>query len=64
MNTQEKTAAIRTILVNHEDNRAAVSAVAISAGLNPYVVEAMNEAFKADLEKVFATAAGPGIKKD
>ena len=55
MTTQEKTSAIQKIVKNHQDNVAAAQAANVSPGLNPLVIEAMNNAFKADLEKVFAT---------
>jgi hypothetical protein len=54
MTTQEKTAAIKKIVRNHEDNMAAKQAANISAGLEELVIQAMNDAFKADLEEVFA----------
>jgi hypothetical protein len=54
MTTQQKTAAIRTILTNHDDNVAAVRAANVSAGLEPYVIEAMNTALKEDLVLIFA----------
>jgi hypothetical protein len=55
MTTQEKTSAIQKIVKNHEDNVAAAQAANVGPGLNPLVIEAMNNAFKTDLEKVFAT---------
>jgi hypothetical protein len=58
MTTQEKTAAIQKILTNHQDNLTAKEAANVSAGLNALVIEAMNNAFKADLERIFATKAG------
>jgi hypothetical protein len=54
MTTQQKTAAIRTILTNHDDNVAAVRATNVNAGLEPYVIEAMNTALKDDLVLIFA----------
>jgi hypothetical protein len=61
MTTQEKTAAIQKIATNHQDNVAAAHAANVSAGLNPLVIEAMNDAFKADLQIVFALkSAAPG----
>jgi hypothetical protein len=57
MTTQEKTAAIQKIAANQKDNRDAVTAASLQAGLNALVVEAMNEAFKADLVAVFALKA-------
>jgi hypothetical protein len=54
MTTQQKTAAIQNIIANHQDNVNAANAAQVQPGLNPYVIEAMNSAFKADLEKVFA----------
>jgi hypothetical protein len=58
MTTQEKTAAIKKIIANHQDNVTAVAAANVQAGLSDLVVEAMNEAFKSDLEKqVFAASA-------
>ena len=56
MTTQEKTAAIQKIVTNHQDNRAAVAAASVHPGLNALVVEAMNDAFKADLAKVFLSS--------
>ncbi|HEY4281726.1 MAG TPA: hypothetical protein VGM62_01595 [Chthoniobacterales bacterium] len=53
MTTQEKTAAIQDIVKNHQDNVAAKEAANVGTGLDPLVIEAMNNAFKADLEKVF-----------
>lgn len=57
MTTQEKTAAIQNIAANQKDNRAAVTAASLQPGLDALVVEAMNEAFKADLVEVFALKA-------
>lgn len=57
MTTQEKTAAIQKIATNQKDNRAAVTAAGLQPGLDALVVEAMNEAFKADLVEVFALKA-------
>lgn len=55
MTTQEKSAAIKKIIANDQDNLTAVAAANVQAGLSDLVVEAMNEAFKSDLEKqVFA----------
>jgi hypothetical protein len=54
MTIQEKTAAIQKIVTNHQDNIAAKQAANISAGLNPLAIEAMNNAFIANLEAVFA----------
>lgn len=54
MTTQQKTDAIKKIAANHEDNRAAVQAAALHPGFSALIVEAMNEALKADLAKVFA----------
>ena len=54
MTTQEKTDAIQKIVANRKDNRAAAAAVGIEAELSDLVNEAMNNAFKADLESVFA----------
>ncbi len=54
MTTQQKTAAIRSILTNHEDNVAAVRAAKVSAGLDGIVIEAMNAALKDDLVLIFA----------
>jgi hypothetical protein len=54
MTTQEKTAAIQKIVTNHQDNRAAADAANVHPGLNDLVIEAMNNAFKADLGTVFA----------
>lgn len=53
MTTQQKTSAIQNIIANHQDNMSAANAAQIHPGLNPYVIEAMNTAFKADLQKVF-----------
>jgi hypothetical protein len=57
MTTQEKTAAIQKIAANQQDNRNAVSAANLQPGLDALVIEAMNEAFKADLAAVFASKA-------
>ena len=57
MTTQEKTTAIQKIIANQKDNRAAVAAANVQPGLDALVVEAMNEAFKTDLEAVFALNA-------
>lgn len=57
MTTQEKTAAIQKIATNQQDNREAVKAANLRPGFEALVVEAMNEAFKADLAKVFALNA-------
>jgi type IV secretory pathway ATPase VirB11/archaellum biosynthesis ATPase len=54
MTTQQKTAAIRSILTNHEDNVAVVRAAKVSAGLDAIVIEAMNAALKDDLVLIFA----------
>ena len=54
MTTQEKTVEIQKIVNNQQDNRAAVKAAKIPEGLSDIVVAAMNEAFRADLEDVFA----------
>jgi hypothetical protein len=54
---QEKTAAIQKIAANQQDNRNAFSAANLQPGLSALVVEAMNEAFKADLAPVFASKA-------
>jgi hypothetical protein len=54
MTTQEKTTAIQKIVTNHQDNIAAVQAANVSPGLSALVIEAMNNAFKGDLEVVFA----------
>jgi hypothetical protein len=61
MTTQEKTAAIQKIITNHQDNVAAEQAVTISPGLNDLVIEAMNSAFKDDLEIVFALKRPAGL---
>jgi hypothetical protein len=57
MTTQQKTAAIRSILTNHEDNVAAVKAANVSVGLDAIVIEAMNTALKDDLVLIFACKA-------
>ena len=54
MTTPQKTAAIRSILTNHEDNVAAVRGAKVSAGLDAIVIEAMNAALKDDLVLIFA----------
>ena len=54
MTTEEKTTAIQKIAANQQDNRVAVTAANLQPGLDALVVEAMNEAFKADLVTVFA----------
>jgi hypothetical protein len=53
MTTQQKTTAIQAVLRNHEDNVAAVRAANVGAGLEPYVIEAMNTALKDDLVLIF-----------
>jgi hypothetical protein len=61
MTTQEKTNAIQKIVTNHTDNVTAAQAANISAGLNALVIEAMNDAFKADLAVIFALrSVAPG----
>lgn len=57
MTTQEKTAAIQEIVANHHDNLAAKNAANVGTGLEDLVTEAMNNAFKEDLAKVFAVNA-------
>jgi hypothetical protein len=57
MTTQEKTAAIQKIATNQQDNNAALKAAKLPEGLEPYAIQAMNEAFKADLGAVFASKA-------
>ena len=54
MTTQKKTAAIRSILANHDDNLASVKAAKVSVGLEAIVIEAMNTALKDDLTLIFA----------
>ena len=53
MTIQEKTAAIQKIVANYQDNVAAKKAANVSAGLEDLVIEAMNNALKDDLAKVF-----------
>jgi len=53
MTTQEKTAAIKKFVENHQDNLAATQAANIQPGLNHLVIEAMNSALIADLRSVF-----------
>ncbi len=53
MTTNEKTAAIQSILANQQDNVAAVRAAKLNPALDTQVVTAMNNALIADLEKVF-----------
>lgn len=60
MTTQEKIAAIQNILDNHTDNVHAVGTIQAHPGLSPLLTEAMNEALKADLQKVFALSS-PGL---
>jgi hypothetical protein len=62
MTTQEKTNAILKIVTNHKDNVTAAQAANISAGLNALVIEAMNNAFTADLAVVFALKSS-GIRR-
>jgi hypothetical protein len=57
MTTQQKTAAIRDILKNHEDNVAAMRAANVGPGLEALVIEAMNTALKMDLAITFASKA-------
>ncbi len=54
MTTQEKTAAIKKIIANRNDNRAAVNAIAIDPALTDLVNEAINDAFHDALKSVFA----------
>ena len=53
--TQQKTAAVRSILTNHDDNVASVKVVNVSMGLEAIVIEAMNTALKDDLTLIFAS---------
>ncbi len=62
MTTPQKTAAIRSILTNHEGNVAAVRAANVSAGLDAVVVEAMNTALKDDLVLIFACKPATSAK--
>jgi hypothetical protein len=55
MTTQQKTAAIQSILTNHEDNLAAVRGANVRAGLDAVVVDAMNTALQDDLVLVFGS---------
>ena len=57
MTIQEKAGAIQKIVANHQDNIAAKNAANISAGLEDLVIEAINNAFKDDLAKVFVLNA-------
>jgi hypothetical protein len=59
MSTQEKTAAIKSILLNHQDNVSAKQNAQVPPGLDPYVIEAMNDALKSDLQAVFAFKPTP-----
>ena len=54
MTTQQKTGAIQDILINHENNVAAMRAAKIGPGLEALVIEAMNTAMKDDLAVIFA----------
>ena len=60
MTTQEKIAAINQIVLNHQDNVAAVNASTVTSGLSAVVIEAMNDSLKADLDTVFAATKRPG----
>jgi ribosomal protein S3AE len=62
MTTQEKTAAIKEIITNREDNRNAVQAANVDELLRDLVAEAVNNAFKADLENIFAVKAATARK--
>jgi hypothetical protein len=53
MTTQEKTAAIKKIVANRQDNRAAITAAAVDGTLIDLVNETLNDAFKEDLRAVF-----------
>ncbi len=59
MTTQEKTNAIKSILVYHRDNLVAKNNVQIDPGLDALVVQAMNNAFIKDLEPVFLLQTQP-----
>ncbi len=59
MTIQQKTAAIQSIVTNHQDNIAAVQAAKVSPGLEALVIEAMNTALKADLALIFASKPVP-----
>ncbi|MEY2547619.1 MAG: hypothetical protein QOD64_201 [Verrucomicrobiota bacterium] len=54
MTTQEKTTAIKKIVANRDDNRAAVKAAGVAPELTDLLNDAVNQAFQADLEKIFA----------
>lgn len=54
MTTQEKTAAIQNLVTNYEDNIAAKNAAHLSDAVDELVIGAIANAFKADLEKIFA----------
>jgi hypothetical protein len=57
MTTQEKTAAVKKIVVNRKDNQAAIAAAGLDNVLIDLVNAALNDAFKADLAEVFVLAA-------
>jgi len=61
MSTQQKTAAIRAIVTNHQDNVAAMRAANVGQGLEPLVIEAMNTAFKDDLAEIFAASSNQSV---
>jgi hypothetical protein len=54
MTTQEKTTAIKKIIANRDDNRAAVKAAGIDPTLADLVNESINDAFQDALKRVFA----------
>jgi hypothetical protein len=60
MTTQEKTTAIKNIIAIHQDNVTAAQNARVGAGLNPYVIEAMNAAFKNDLVVIFSSLKPAG----
>lgn len=57
MTTQEKTAAIQSIVANHQDNQAALKAANVNPALDMEMTTAMTNAMKSALEKVFAPPA-------
>jgi hypothetical protein len=56
MTTEEKTAAIQKLVANFDDNVAAKNAAHLRVGVEDLATQAIAEAFRADLAKIFAFA--------
>ena len=63
MTVQEKTAAIKKIMVNHQDNQTAIQNADVDPGLQDLVVEALNRSVVEALVKVFANSAADRLRK-